>query len=231
MSKILKNNTGSPVVITDTGITVPASSSYTIAPQDYPLWSASSNVITFVGDSTITVNDGSADLSISDGIDLIKGLFPKKIAVGNLALTQFLSFSGDRAKVEATGITLPSDSTFCTILKQNEITLAAKSVETDIADCSYTVPAGKTFVLTMMAGNYDLSGPILIRFRKQTGGTGSWDRKFRLSLKQHGQDPSHVSMPIPYGYIVGTAGDILKLTYESALKQGSLWACFVGIEY
>lgn len=76
MSKILKNNTASPVDVTDTGVTVPASGQYTIPPQDYPLWAASSDVITVVGDSTLTVNDGSSDLTISDGIDLIKGLFP-----------------------------------------------------------------------------------------------------------------------------------------------------------
>lgn len=69
--------------IVDTGVSVPASGQYVIPPQDYPLWAASSNVITYISDlavsstvSTLTVNDGSFDLSISDGVDLIKGLFP-----------------------------------------------------------------------------------------------------------------------------------------------------------
>lgn len=79
MSKILINNTASPVPITDTGVTIAASSQYTIPPQDYLLWAASSNVVTYIGDSTLTVNDGSDDLSISDGVDLIKGLFPKTV--------------------------------------------------------------------------------------------------------------------------------------------------------
>jgi hypothetical protein len=75
MSKILLNNTALPVSIADTGVTVPASGSYTIPPNDYLLWAASSNIVTKVGDSTLTVNDGSFNLSISDGIDLIKGIF------------------------------------------------------------------------------------------------------------------------------------------------------------
>ena len=48
MSKILKNTTGSGISIEDTGITIPASpGQYTIPPQDYLLWSASNNVITY----------------------------------------------------------------------------------------------------------------------------------------------------------------------------------------
>lgn len=81
MSKILKNNTANPVVINDVGITIPASSQYVLNVEEYLLWAASSDVITFIGDSTLTVNDGSVDLSISDGVDLIKGLFPKEINV------------------------------------------------------------------------------------------------------------------------------------------------------
>ena len=79
MSKILKNTTSSPLVVTDTGVTIPALSSYTIPPQDYLLWAASSNTVTFVGSTTLVVNDGSVDLTISNGIDLIKGIFPKTI--------------------------------------------------------------------------------------------------------------------------------------------------------
>ena len=83
MSKILKNNTASPITVTDVGsVVIPASpGSYTIPPQDYLLWAASSDVIGFVSTPVatpdVTVNDGSVDLNISDGIDLIKGLFPR----------------------------------------------------------------------------------------------------------------------------------------------------------
>lgn len=78
MSKILINNTASPVTIVDVGnVIVPGSGSYTIPPQDYQLFAASSNTVSLVGAATIKVNDGSTDLSISDGIDLIKGIFPR----------------------------------------------------------------------------------------------------------------------------------------------------------
>lgn len=79
MSKILINTTPGTVFINDTGVSIPTASSYTIPPQDYLLWAASSDVVTVVGDEDIVVNDGSFDLNISDGIDLIKGLFPRSI--------------------------------------------------------------------------------------------------------------------------------------------------------
>jgi hypothetical protein len=101
MSKILKNTTGSPISISDTGVLLPASPVvYTIPPQDYLLWAASSNIITYIGNGTVIVNDGSTNLSISDGIDLIKDIFPKKIGVlsGN-DLTP-IGHVGDRLKVD-----------------------------------------------------------------------------------------------------------------------------------
>lgn len=110
MSKILKNQTASPVSIPDFGRTVSASGQLVINPNEYSLLASSSDVITLVSDksvspdpnpiSTLIVNDGSDDLSISDGVDLIKGLFPKKIAAGNITLDQFLTFRDDRAKVD-----------------------------------------------------------------------------------------------------------------------------------
>jgi hypothetical protein len=83
LSKILKNNTGSAIVITDVGaVSIPASpGSYTIPPQDYLLWAQSSDIITYLNDASptpsITVSDGSFDLNPSDGVDLIKGIHPR----------------------------------------------------------------------------------------------------------------------------------------------------------
>jgi hypothetical protein len=68
MSKILINTTLFPVSITDVGITVAASSSYIIPPQDYSFWAASSNIITEIGNGTIIVNDGLIDLTIDEAI-------------------------------------------------------------------------------------------------------------------------------------------------------------------
>lgn len=82
MSKILKNQTASPISISDTGVSLPASpATYTIPSQDYLLWAASSNIITHIGSGNVVVNDGSTDLSISNGTDLIKGLFPQRIGI------------------------------------------------------------------------------------------------------------------------------------------------------
>ena len=54
---------------------------YTIPPQDYLIWAASSDIITYLNDASptpsVVVNDGSVDLNPSDGMDLIKGLYPR----------------------------------------------------------------------------------------------------------------------------------------------------------
>lgn len=100
MSKILKNNTASPVVISDTGVTIPASGQYLIPSVEDLLWASSSDAIVKISDSTLTVNDGTNDLSISEGVDLIKGLFPKKINIedssGNI-LEMGLNSSGKKS--------------------------------------------------------------------------------------------------------------------------------------
>ena len=76
MPKILRNTTASPILITDTGVNVPASpTTYTIPAQDYALWSASSDIVTYIGSGDIVVNDGSFDLSKADGISLLQGNF------------------------------------------------------------------------------------------------------------------------------------------------------------
>lgn len=83
MSKILKNQTASPIFVTDTGITVDNVVDYTIPPQDYLIWAASSDIITEIGAGNIVVNDGSTDLSINDGAKLIQGIFPNPVGVAS----------------------------------------------------------------------------------------------------------------------------------------------------
>jgi hypothetical protein len=101
MAKIVKNTTGSNIAIADTGITVSANSQYTIPAQDYLLWAASDNIITKIGDGSIVINDGSSDLSISDGVDLIKGLFPKKLGLLSGDDLGPIGRVNDRLKVES----------------------------------------------------------------------------------------------------------------------------------
>lgn len=88
--RILKNNTGSAVPIGDVGQSVPASGQLVIAPQDYGKYEGSSDVITLISDlavnpttSTLTVNDGTFDLGISEGTRLIQGGFSRPIPDGD----------------------------------------------------------------------------------------------------------------------------------------------------
>ena len=118
MSKILKNNTASPQLVSDVGVTVAASSQYTIPAQDYLLWAASSNVITKIGDSTFTVNDGSVDLSISDGTDLIKGLWPKKVRLEGATDSTLIGNVGDAIKITGEIELQPSPGTIPSVGKK-----------------------------------------------------------------------------------------------------------------
>jgi hypothetical protein len=99
MSKIVKNTTGSAYFIADTGISIPASSQYTIQPQDYLLWAASSDVIVGIGSSDLVINDGSSDLSINDGTKLIQGIFPNPVGVAAGDDGTAIGHVGDAIKV------------------------------------------------------------------------------------------------------------------------------------
>lgn len=81
MSKILKNQTASAVSIDDVGQLVPASGQLTIQATDELLFKGSDDVITLIGNGTLVLNDGTNDLSISDAIDMIKGVFPSDIEI------------------------------------------------------------------------------------------------------------------------------------------------------
>lgn len=69
MAKILKNQTGSPIIIDDVGgVIIPASPAiYTIQSQDFPLWAASIDIDTHLTSSNIKVNDGYDDLDPETG--------------------------------------------------------------------------------------------------------------------------------------------------------------------
>lgn len=72
MSKILKNTTASAILISDTGVSIPASpGTYTIQIMDYLLWAASADVVTQITSGALIVNDGTSDLSVTDGIAYI----------------------------------------------------------------------------------------------------------------------------------------------------------------
>jgi hypothetical protein len=82
MSKILKNNTASPVSISDVGgDTVPASGQLSIDPANYGKYSRSDDIISLLADNTLTYNDGSSDLGLSDATNHLKDIFPSEISI------------------------------------------------------------------------------------------------------------------------------------------------------
>ena len=83
MSKILKNTTGVPLFIADTGTLLPIlPATFTIPPQDYWIWAASSDIA-------------------SDGMDLLKGIFPNPVRLEGATDGTDIGNVGDRLKVEA----------------------------------------------------------------------------------------------------------------------------------
>lgn len=102
MSKILKNTTGVPLFIADTGTLLPIlPATFTIPPQDYWIWAASSDIVGPVGVGDVIVNDGSFDLNASDGMDLLKGIFPNPVRLEGATDGTDIGNVGDRLKVEA----------------------------------------------------------------------------------------------------------------------------------
>lgn len=73
--KILKNNTLSDILISDTGVNILSNNIYTIPPTDYALFASSSDIVTYIGSGDIVVNDGTFDLSKADGMALLQGNF------------------------------------------------------------------------------------------------------------------------------------------------------------
>lgn len=75
MSKIVKNTTGSAITIVETGLTIPASSAYTIEIDEHTLWATTEALAEITGDITsgdLVVNDGLNDLSSIAGLDFLR---------------------------------------------------------------------------------------------------------------------------------------------------------------
>lgn len=69
-TRILKNTTGSDIEINDVGQTIPASSQLEIYPPDFFLWYGSADggdLDAYITSGDIVVNDGTSDLSATDG--------------------------------------------------------------------------------------------------------------------------------------------------------------------
>lgn len=83
MSVIVKNVSGSEK--TYGGQAIANNGSYTIQEIERPLFSNDEVLLTDIGNSDAVINDGTNDLSISDGIDYLKGynFKPKLDSIGN----------------------------------------------------------------------------------------------------------------------------------------------------
>lgn len=70
---IVKNNTGNPVNIDDLGVSLSASEIRTLSDFfDYNDLMESEDLISFVNDGTLTINDSTSDLSIADALDYLQ---------------------------------------------------------------------------------------------------------------------------------------------------------------
>jgi len=237
MSKILINNTASPIPISDTGVTLQVTPNYTIPAQDYLLWAASSDIITQIGSGDVIVNDGSTNLSISDGTDLIKDIFPKKMGVlSGDDLTQIGHVTDKLKVIDEDSITVLNQIAIAvgagsglSVFKQNEAAVTSRT-KFDLSGTTYTVPTGKKFLLTSFSGSYDAQAALYLRLEKQTGGTGSFVTQFRMTMMSGGQGNSTISMEFGNGIVIGLATDVFKLTVESSIAKGTIWGQFAGSE-
>lgn len=157
----------------------------------------------------------------------VQGLISLRGATDNTLIGNI----GDRLKVDS-NVTIIGDSTGNSpnVIKQAELTVATR-VQSDIADTIYTVPAGKKFKLSWFGGSYDNQGGVYIRLKRQPVGTVGFVTVLRVTIKQQPQEESTQGINLPMGLVLGNAGDTFKITYETALAKGTLWAGFVGSEY
>ena len=111
MSKILKNQTGSPIAIADTGVTLPASpGTYTIPQQDYPLWAASTNITALLTGGSVKVNNGLVDLLAADASAFMKLAFDR---IDNLTSSSLSPRMTEVTTTTLGSLVLTRDSNFC----------------------------------------------------------------------------------------------------------------------
>lgn len=135
---------------------------------------------------------------------------------------------GDRLKVDA--VVAADSSSATAVLKQTEMTVTTKN-ETIMTATIYTVPVGKQFKMTNLNATYNSQTPLYIRFKKQTGGSGSFVQLFKMTVKQNGQDECNVQMIFPLGLNIGAPGDVFEMTFEASVSKGDVWAGFSGVEF
>lgn len=95
MSIIAKNTTGSSITIA--GVIISANSNYTVQNSELYLWASSDTLVTKIGSGDIVINDGSTDLTASQGIAHVQGSYPKFMA-------QYALVEGNTLRARLVGI-------------------------------------------------------------------------------------------------------------------------------
>lgn len=121
------------------------------------------------------------------------------------------------------------DQGFANIFRFNEASVTTRN-EFDLANTTYTVPANKVFYITAFTASYDAQAALFVRLKKQTGGAGAWVTQFRLNMMSGGQGNSTISLDLSSGILIGSGGDVFKITIESSIAKGTIFAQFAGIE-
>lgn len=102
--------------------------------------------------------------------------------------------------------------------------------EVDLSGTTYTVATAKTFSLSSMYASYDAQATVYVRLKKQTGGAGAFNTVMRITLEVGGQGQGAVPINFLPTINIGSAGDVFKLTVESSLIKGNIFASYAGVE-
>lgn len=125
----------------------------------------------------------------------------------------------------AAGVGVSGESIF----RQNEQAVTTK-VDTDLTSTTYTVPAGKEFRITSFNASYDATTKIDVMIKKQDLGSGPFNTIFKMVMLSGGQGDATLSMHFGAGIKVGIATDVFKIVYNAAVRKGTIWGAYAGIE-
>jgi len=181
VSKILKNTTGASITIDDTGVTLLiAPATFTIPPEDFLTWAASSDIVGPVGVGDVVVNDGSDDLDPSEGMELLDGNFTRV----------FVEFEGTQNHLFATTLTTPGVSQ--TLIS----TTVAASKELRLHGVQVT--CRRPGVFTIIEGATTLA----------TGRTGASSMNPSVNFKKQRKVATGVTLKVDFLAASGPASDI-----------------------
>ena len=214
MSIEIINNTASNVLITDTGKTVPASGSITVDPNQRFVFARSNDLASLVADNavsagpvsnpdnhTLKINDGVNDLAPSDGLDLIKIVFPDPVGIKGGTDETIIGNEGDRLKTTSTSNIEDIDFSNKTLTLFNFVQSTGFLNGESYNNIIYTVDNGFAFL------SYRLNGI----------------EQFILRINVTNQTHWEINKNFPTGFLLQENGDkILQEDSDALLAQGLL---------